>query len=853
MSVYNFVLNGQQVDVGHNINLLEYLRDYARLTSVKNGCAEGACGACMVLLEGKATRACVLTTAKISGKIVLTVEGLSKQEKDIYSWAFATAGAVQCGFCIPGMVISAKALLDKTHDPTCDEVKRALHGNICRCTGYVKIEQAVLKAAKALREGFTPSGDSNYKVGDRMPRVDAKDKTLGTAEYVDDMIVDGMLYAAILRAPSARAFIKKIDTAAAQALPGVEAVITAKDIPGRRNQGHIIPDWPAFIAEGEETRYIGDALAAVAATSKKIAQEAVKLIQVDYEELTPLLVPRQALADDAPQLHPTGNLLARTVLKRGNVEEAIAKANYVVTQRYITPATEHAFLEPESALAVPNNDGTLTVYTASQNVYDDHHGIVSLLGVEENEVRIISKMVGGGFGGKEDLSVQHHAALLAWHTKKPVKNTLSRQESINVHPKRHAMEMEFTTACDENGIITAMKAELIADTGAYASLGGPVLQRACTHAAGPYQIPNVDIVGLGVYTNNLPGGAFRGFGVTQSCFPMENNINILAEKVGISQWEIRWRNAIEPGKVLPNGQIADQGTALKETLLAVKAAFESNPYAGLACAMKNAGIGVGLPDIGRVKLKIENGTVVILTGAACIGQGLVTVMTQILCETTGIESSQIMAVEPDTYLTPDSGTTTASRQTVFTGEATRQAALKLQEALATASLTDLEGCEFYGEYSGVTDPMGCDKPNPVSHVAYGYASQVVILNHAGKLVKVVAAHDVGKAINPLGVEGQIEGGVVMGLGYALTEDFPLKAGIPQVKFGTLGLLRASSIPEIETIIVEKNQTELAYGAKGVGEITSVAIAPAVAGAYLRLDGKVRPELPLAYTPYSRKK
>ena len=851
--MYNFVLNGQQVNVGHDINLLEYLRDYVSLTSVKNGCAEGACGACMVLLDGKAMRACVLTTAKINGKTLLTVEGLSTQEKDCYSWAFATAGAVQCGFCIPGMVISAKALLDKTLNPTCDEVKKALHGNICRCTGYVKIEQAVLMVAKALREGFTPPTNSIYKVGDRMPRVDAKDKTLGIAKYVDDMVVEGMLHAAILRAPSARAFIKTIDTAAAQALPGVEAVITAKNIPGRRNQGHIIPDWPAFIAEGEETRYIGDALAAVAATSKKIAQEAVKLIKVDYEELTPLLLPRQALVEDAPQLHPQGNLLVRTVLKRGNADEGIAKATYVVTQHYTTPATEHAFLEPESALAVPHANNTLTVYTSSQNVYDDHHGIVSLLGVGENDVRIISKMVGGGFGGKEDLSVQHHAALLAWYTKKPVKNTLNRQESINVHPKRHAMEMEFTTACDENGIIVALKAELIADTGAYASLGGPVLQRACTHAAGPYQIANVDIIGLGVYTNNPPAGAFRGFGVTQSCFAMENNINMLAEKVGISQWEIRWRNAIEPGKVLPNGQIADQGTALKETLLAVKPAFDASPNAGIACAMKNAGIGVGLPDIGRVKIKIENGKAVILTGAACVGQGLITVMTQILCETTGIEASQITAVAPDTNLTPDSGTTTASRQTVFTGEATRQAALKLKAALAIAALSELEGREFYGEYSGITDPMGSDKANPVSHVAYGYASQVVILDDAGKLVKVVAAHDVGKAINPLGVEGQIEGGVVMGLGYALTEDFPLKDGIPQVKFGTLGLFRAGNIPEIESLIVEKNETELAYGAKGVGEITSVPTAPAVAAAYLRLDGKVRPDLPLADTPYSRRK
>ncbi|SMC56470.1 selenium-dependent xanthine dehydrogenase [Sporomusa malonica] len=851
--MYSFILNGQPTVCDKEINLLEYLREVVRLTSVKNGCAEGACGACMVLLDGKAMRACVLTTAKINGKTLLTVEGLSEQEKSIYSWAFAAAGAVQCGFCIPGMVISTKALLDKTLDPSQDEVKKALLGNICRCTGYVKIEQAVLLVAKALREGYIPPTNVNYKVGDRMPRIDAKDKVLGLAEYVDDMYVEGMLHAAVLRAPSARALIKSIDTSTAQTLPGVEAIITARDIPGRRHQGHIVPDWPAFIAAGEETRYIGDALAAVAATSKKIAQEAIKLIKVDYEELNPLTSPSQALADNAPQLHPKGNLLAKTVLKRGNVDAAITKATHVVTQHYTTPATEHAFLEPESALAVLNVDGTLTVYTSGQNVYDDHHALVSLLGVDENHVRIISKVVGGGFGGKEDLSVQHHAALLAWHTKKPVKNTLARQDSINIHPKRHAMELEFTTACDENGIITAVKAQLIADTGAYASLCGPVLQRACTHAAGPYQIENVDIVGLGVYTNNPPAGAFRGFGVTQSCFAMETNINLLAEKVGISQWEIRWRNAIEPGKVLPNGQIADQGTALKETLLAVKAAFDASPYAGLACAMKNAGIGVGLPDIGRAKIKIEDGKAVILTGAACIGQGLATAMTQILCETTGLDYFQTAMAVPDTYLTPNSGTTTASRQTVFTGEAVRRAALKLREALAATKISELEDREFYGEYSGITDPMGSDKLNPVSHVAYGYASQVVILNDVGKLVKVVAAHDVGKAINPIGVEGQIEGGVVMGLGYALTEDFPLKNGIPQVKFGTLGLFRAGNVPEIESLLVEKNQAELAYGAKGVGEITAIPTAPAVAGAYFRLDRKIRPDLPLIQTPYSRKK
>ncbi|MBU2702650.1 selenium-dependent xanthine dehydrogenase [Sporomusaceae bacterium BoRhaA] len=853
MSTFN--LNGNFVTVSGEKNLLEYLRDTAWITSVKNGCGEGACGACMVLVDGKPTKACILTADRLEGKHVLTVEGLSDLEKEIYSWAFAAAGAVQCGFCIPGMVMSAKGLIDKNPHPTRSEVKQALKGNICRCTGYVKIEQAVLLAAKALKEKIElpETGMRQIKVGDRMPRVDARAKVLGTAEYVDDMYVEGMLHAAVLRSPSARALIKHIDTAAAQALSGVAAVITAADIPGCRYQGHIIPDWPAFIAEGECTRYIGDALAAVAALSKEVAQAAVKLIQVEYEVLPPLISPQSALAPDAPKLHPKGNVLAKTVLKRGAADQAIAASRYVVTQHYTTPATEHAFLEPESALAVPNRDGTLTVYTGTQNIYDDHRGIVSLLGVADDKVRVISKMVGGGFGGKEDLIAQHHAALLAWRIKKAVKLTLSRQESIYVHPKRHAMEMDFTTACDENGIITAMKAELIADTGAYASLGGPVLQRACTHAAGPYQIPNVDIVGIGVYTNNPPAGAFRGFGVTQSCFAMESNMNILAEKTGLSPWEIRFRNAIEPGKVLPNGQIADAGTAFKETLLAVRDVFDAHPGAGLACAMKNAGIGVGLPDIGRVKLKIEGGKVVMLTGAACIGQGLVTTMTQILCETTGLAASLVTAVTPDTFVTPDSGTTTASRQTVFTGEAVRQAGLKLKAALASAPLSALTGSEFDGEYLGVTDPMGSDKPNPVSHVAYGYASHVVLLDELGKVTKVVAAHDVGKAINPNGVEGQIEGGVVMGMGYALTENFLLQDGVPKVKFGTLGLLRVSAVPDIETIIVEKNRSELAYGAKGVGEITSIPIAPAIAGAYLRRDGKVRWKLPLEGTPYSRKK
>lgn len=849
--MFQFTLNQNAVSVARNKSLMEYLREDARLTSVKNSCGEGTCGSCAVLVDGKAEPACKLTVAKVQGKTVTTVEGLSDREKEVYAWAFGEVGAVQCGFCIPGMVISAKSLLDQNPTPTSAEVAAAIERNLCRCTGYLKIEQAIQLASKAFCDGETHEAEQSARVGARAVRPDSEGKVLGTGEFVDDLKVPEMLYAAVLRAQYPRALVKKIDISAAKSLAGVEVVLTAKDVPGERLLGHIVHDWPVMIAEGEETRYVGDALVVLAATTKKVARQALKLIRVEYEERTPLLTPQAAMAEGAPKIHPKGNILSETIVIRGDVDKAFAEAKYVVSERYYAPRQEHAFLEPESALAVPSECGTMTVYTGGQGVYDDHRGIVAMLGVPGDKVRIISKYVGGGFGGKEDLSVQHHAALLAWHSGRPVKLTFSREESFLVHPKRHPMEMDFTTACDANGKITAHRARIIADTGAYASLGGPVLQRACTHAGGPYQIENVDIHGQAIYTNNPPSGAFRGFGVMQTCFAMESNLNLLAAKVGISPWEIRFRNAIEPGGVLSNGQIADEGTALKETLLAVKNVVEAHPKAGVACAFKNSGIGVGLPDIGRVKLKIQGGKVVICTSAACMGQGIATVCLQIVAEATGLPRSVISVHDPDTMVTPDSGTTTASRQTLITGEATRRAAQALCLELKEHSLAELEGREYYREFAAVTDPMDSDKPNRVSHIAYGYATQVVILDAEGRVEKVVAAHDVGRVINLNGVEGQIEGGVVMGLGYALTEDFPLENGVPTARLSTLGLFRSTQVPEIECIIIEKNPSELAYGAKGVGEIVCVTTAPAVAGAYLLRDGKLRKSLPLQETPYSK--
>ena len=845
-----FTVNGQMITTEEDENLLEYLRETLRLTSMKNGCGEGACGACMVLINGLAMRACLQTLARVDGKTVLTVEGLSEREKQVYTWAFAEAGAVQCGFCTPGMVISAKALLDKDPEPSPARIKEALRGNICRCTGYVKIEKAILMAAGALRGETVVPAAAGCGVGERASRIDAAEKILGTGEYVDDMKVPGMLYAAVLRTPLARARILSIDVEAARSLEGVTAVMTAADIPGERLWGHLKHDWPAMIAIGEETRYIGDSLAIVAARTKKIARKAVEMIRLEYEELPPILSPQAAMAADAPSLHPGGNILSKVDFSRGDAQAAIQTAAHVVTRSYQTPPTEHAFLEPESALAVPDETGKITVYIASQSVFDDHHGIAAILGLPANQVRVVSKLVGGAFGGKEDLSVQHHAALLAQKTGKPVKLTLTRQESIRVHPKRHAMELTLTTACDEAGKLVAMKARIVADTGAYASLGGPVVQRACTHVSGPYSIPNIEISGVAVYTNNPPAGAFRGFGVPQSNFASEMNLNLLADLTGLSPWEIRFRNALEPGAVMATGQIADASTAIKETLLAVKEEYETAKVAGIACAMKNTGLGVGVPDTGRAILRIRQGKVEILTGAACVGQGLGTVLRQIVCETAPVGADNVTLHAPDTDVTPNAGTTTASRQTLFTGEAVRQAAIALGEAMKSASLAELDGQEFAGQYRGDTDPLNSDKPHPVNHVAFGYATQVVCLSESGWLRKVVAAHDVGRAINPTTIEGQIEGAVAMGLGYALQEDFPLKRGVPTAKFGTLGLFRSTDMPEIKIQLIEKNPSALAYGAKGIGEIATIPTAPAVAGAYYRYDKIFRTQLPLANTKYS---
>ena len=613
-------------------------------------------------------------------------------------------------------------------------------------------------------------------------------------------------------------------------------VFTAEDIPGQNKVGHLVKDWDTMIAVGDITHYLGDAICLVAAETPEILAQAKALVKVDYEELPMVRSPREAMLPDAPLVHRTGNLLTHKHIQRGNPAEAIAKSKHVLTQHFSTPWTEHAFLEPECAVAYPDGDGVMILST-DQGAYDTQHETMGMLGLPAEKVKVRNCLVGGGFGGKEDVTVQHHAALIAYLTKRPVKVKLTRAESILIHPKRHPMEMEFSIGCDENGIIQGVAAEVIADTGAYASLGGPVLERACTHAAGPYNYQNFEIDGWAYYTNNPPAGAFRGFGVTQTCFCIESLLNQMADIVGITPWEIRYRNAIRPGQELPNGQIVDNSTGLVETLEAVKPYVENNQYVGLACAMKNAGVGVGIPDTGRCRLVVEDGRLHIFAGASCIGQGLGTVLTQMVYEQTDIPRDRIVYERSNTYCAPDSGTTSGSRQTLFTGEAVRRACQDLKEAMgASGGLDALNGQEFYGRIPGQDGPPWgarlATRPSPRGLRLHGHPRSWHPRDDEGKIRQMVAAHDVGKAINPTGCLQQIEGSIIMGLGHALMEEMIYEDG--KLRNGNMVDYKVptfmDSDVEMKITLVEQAHPEGPYGVKGIGEPGLAPTAAAIVNA-----------------------
>jgi selenium-dependent xanthine dehydrogenase len=833
-------LNGTPVSVAprEGETLLELLREQLGLCSVKDGCApEGSCGACTVIVDGHAVVSCAQPAARVAGKTVMTQEGLPAEARRLWADCFVAAGASQCGYCSPGIVMKAEAFLGRHPDPSREEVEHALLGNVCRCTGYVKIVDAIMLAAAARRGEPLPEPDGSGRVGTRAPRYAGDDLALGDKPFVGDMTAPGMLHGALRFSDHPRALVRRIDTARAEAYPGVVAVVTAADVPGERAQGSLIRDWRQLVAAGEETAYVGDVLAAVAAESRHAAREAAALVEVEYEPLRPVVDPFE---DGAREL-------SCSVVKRGDVDRRLAGSAHVVSRAYRTQFIEHAFLEPESSLAVPE-DGGLHVYSQGQGIWDDRRQIASFLALPEERVRVTQVSAGGAFGAKEDLNVQAHAALLATTTSRPVRITLTRAESMRFHAKRHAMWLEYTAGCDSEGHLTAVRARITGDTGAYASVGEKVLERAAGHACGPYRVPAVDVEARAVYTNNPPCGAMRGFGVNQASFAIEGVLDLLAEQAGLDGWEIRWRNALDVGDRFATGQRLGLGVGLKRTLLAVRDAYRDARYAGVACCAKNTGIGNGVVEYGRAVLRVESdGSVTLYHSWTEMGQGVHTVLRQIVCEELGLPPERVRVLV-DTERDLETGQTTASRATVLGGNAVIDAARKLRSALDGRQLESLAGNEFAGEFR-VDWTTSSTAADPVTHLAYAWGTQVAILDDEGRLVKVVAAHDVGRALNPTFVEGQIEGAVHMGLGQALSEEFVVEDGVPvTTTLKSLHLIPPTGMPEVECILVEEHQPEGPYGAKGVGEAALVPTAAAVRGALAAFDGVHRTSLPMKDSP-----
>ncbi len=861
----DFILDGRRVsvEVEPDESLLELLRERLGRRSMKDGCApEGSCGACTVIVDGHAVVSCAQPAARVAGKDVLTLEGLPAAVRETWARAFTSTGAVQCGYCTPGIVMKAEALLRREPDPDPSAIVRALAGNTCRCTGYGRVVEAIRLAAAARRGGAEfPALDAAGGVGARTPCFEGRELVLGERPFVRDLAAPGMLHAALRFADHPRAVVGRIDISRAEAVPDVARIVTWRDVPGERVQGLLVRDWPVFVAEGETTRCVGDVLVAVAAETRRAARRAAALVEVEYEVLAPVTDPFAALAPEAPRVHEAGNLLSRSTIQRGDVEEALATAAHVETATFRTQAIEHAFLEPEACLAMPAEAGpdgagragsTLRVYSQGQGAWEDRRQIASLLGLPETAVRVTQVPTGGGFGGKEDLSVQGQTALLAHLTGRPVHLALDRRESIRLHPKRHPLTMTYTAGCDADGLLLAVKARIVGDTGAYASVGAKVLERAAGHACGAYRVPNVDVEALAVYTNDPPCGAMRGFGVVQVTFAIEGMLDRLAEKVGLDGWEIRWRNALETGDRSTTGQRLGPGVGLKRTLLAVRDVYRGARFAGIACGAKNTGIGNGVTEYGRAILRPEaDGSVTLFHSWTEMGQGIHTALRQLACTALGLPPERILVVV-DTERELDTGETTASRATTLGGRAVLDAAAKLRAALgwspapSPAEVAALAGREFAGEFVvDWTTAIGSGSTEPVTHLAYGWASQVVVLDDQGRVAKVVAAHDVGRAINRLGVEGQVEGGIHMGLGMSLTEEFVLDGGVPVTdSLKALGLIPAAGMPPVEVIIVEEPQPEGPYGAKGAGEAVLVPTPAAVACALAAFDGRHRTRLPM---------
>lgn len=920
----NLTINGNayQLDPLPGEMLSDLLRERLGLTGTKIGCNEAECGACTVLVDGEPILSCTYPAVKAQGKHILTIEGLAAPAnpdqtptKTLHPLqeAFVLHGAVQCGFCIPGQILTAHALLQHNPDPSEAEIRYALKDTLCRCAGYPTIVRAIQSAAQAQRTGqpvqpaqvpptmISMESTPLSVVGTVRTRPDAVAKVTGAANFTDDLHFEGMLHARVKRAYIPHAFVQRLDITKARRLPGVVAVLTAADIPGEHNHGLVIYDWPALVGVGERIRYVGDSVAIVAAESREIASAALELIEVEYEALPVVSDPVQARQPEAPVLHEKGNLLKHIKVRKGDMPTGFAEADIILEHTFHTPMTDHAFLEPECSIARPTPDGRMEIYVGSQIPYSDRNQVARILGWPEERVRVLGQLMGGGFGGKEDITGQAHAALLANATGRPVKLLFDRHESLLVHPKRHATQIRVKLGARRDGRLTAAETELYGDTGAYASLGEKVMTRATTHSSGPYDVPHAKADCYAMYTNNPPAGAFRGFGVTQSCFAIESMMDMLAEKLQIDPVELRRMNALQVGSTTNTGQLLRESTGLIECIDKVAAEmyrlsggspFVPRPVAedpqrvrawGFSVGYKNTGLGGGAPDKAGAEVELyRDGMLEVRTSSAELGQGLVTVLQMIVAEEFNQPMEGVRVLVMDTDLTPDGGPTTASRQTYVSGNAALNAARTLREAI-TASLAEkfdqppgsVRFIEGLAQVNGHSIPLGevvgilqaegreartlyeywAPETKPLGsggdmHFAFSFAAQaaeIEVDTRTGRVqvLRLIAANDVGRAINPLGLHGQVEGGLMMGLGNTLTEHFIVEDG--RVFTDRLARYRVPSIadtPEIVSFIVEHPTTDGPYGAKGVGEIVSIPTTPAITNAIYNAVGVRIDSLPV---------
>ncbi len=905
--------------VKHNLPVLpgetlaELLRRRLNLTGTKIGCNEAECGACTVLVNGEPILSCSYPAARAYGKEIITIEGLATLTQGgnnshglhPLQEAFIACGAVQCGFCTPGQIMTAYALLQSNPHPSQEEVRQALKGTLCRCGGYPAIERAVMAASLSPDHYRSSSNSSSIdiskpqkNIGKNLIRPDALQKVTGKAIYTDDLTFKNMLFARVKRAGVPHAILRQVDVSQARSLPGVKAVLTAQDLPGERNHGLVSADWPILVGIGERIRYVGDAVAILAAESEDIANKAVELIRIEIEPLPVVAGPMEARLPQAPSLHERGNLLKHIQVRKGNITTGFKEADLVLEHTFQIPSAEHLFMEPECSIARLTPDGKMEIYVGSQIPYSDREQVARALGCPEERVRIIGQFVGGGFGGKEDIAGQIHAALLAQVSQRPVKLLFDRQESMLVHPKRHFTQVRIKAGVKRDGRLTAVETELFGDTGAYASLGEKVMERATTHSTGPYEIPHVSSDCYAMYTNNPPAGAFRGFGVTQSTFAMESMMDMLANELKMDPVGFRRKNALREGSLTSTGQVLRESVGLLDCINRVETEMNkragNRPFTsraegtlrkswGFAAGYKNTGFGVGATDAATAEVELlPDGTLEARTSSAELGQGLSTVLQMIVAEELNLSPTQVRVLLMDTDLTPDGGATTASRQTYVSGNAVRLAAKTLGQAMigvlaekvdlppaqirfsdgqvyagshrfSLASIAEMmkaEGRESRVRYeyqAPATSPLGAPGD---THIAYSFAAQAAEVSvdvRTGEVtvLQVITANDVGKCLNPLGLQGQAEGGVMMGIGAALMENFIVDNGV--IFTDRMARYRTPSIvhtPEITSIVVEHPTRNGPYGAKGVGEIAGIPTAPAIINAIYNAVGVRVDRLPV---------